>query len=182
MNTPLKKSLFSWFHEPTVPIKVYLAGKIRKHCWRHRLINGLRDHHWALGPLTQNRFVYVGPFFVGCDHGCYHQPNSHGNVIGCWPDRDLSQIEVTQQCLTAIDSADLFFCYIDSLDCYGTLVEIGYAHARGIRIVIAFAPNIASPTKNDMWFPTKFARNTHYNVCECKLPGLLNAAIKEMSW
>jgi hypothetical protein len=182
MNTPLKKSLFSWFHDPSVPIKVYLAGKIRKDCWRHKLVTGLREHHWSLGHLPQDHFTYVGPFFVGCDHGCYHQSNSHGNGMGCWPDRDADQQEVSRLCRESVNDADLVFCFIDSLDCYGTIAEIERANTLRKPVVIAFATGIATEDKNEMWFVCTLAARVHYNVCECKLPGLLNAAIEEMSW
>jgi hypothetical protein len=34
------------------PPKVYLAGKIRKDCWRNLLLKGLRDHKWKNGSLN----------------------------------------------------------------------------------------------------------------------------------
>ena len=59
-------------------LRVYLAGKISKNDWRHQLIAGLRNHSWEDGPLTQSGFTYVGPFFISCDHGGFHGPNTHG--------------------------------------------------------------------------------------------------------
>lgn len=91
------------------PLRIYLAGPIGKHCWRHCLVPGLRDalysgdapdfrdvldtcnKHEAL-PCYQavNRQLefkigshfYVGPFFIACDHGCAHGSNSHGVAAG----------------------------------------------------------------------------------------------------
>jgi hypothetical protein len=182
MNASLLNTLLSGLVNPLAPIKVYLAGKIRKDCWRHKLVTGLREHHWSLGHLPQDHFTYVGPFFVGCDHGCYHQSNSHGNGVGCWPDRDADQQEVGRLCRESVNNADLVFCFIDSLDCYGTIAEIERANTLGKPVVIAFANGIAKEHNNEMWFVCTLAARVHYNVCECKLPVLLNAAIEEMSW
>jgi hypothetical protein len=166
--------------------RVYLAGKIRKNCWRHRLVSGLRAHHWSLGPLPQERFTYIGPFFVGCDHGCFHRPNSHGNRTGSGialcPTQNANKREIARLCRESVGNADLVFCFIDSLDCFGTLAEIERAHTLGIRVVIAFAPGIASANDNDMWFVCTSANRVHYNVSECKLPALLKRTIKELAW
>lgn len=167
---------------------VYLAGKIRKHCWRHGLVSGLRDHSWSDGVLPKVGFDYIGPFFVGCDHGCFHNKNSHGAVairgVNACPGRDIHadfdgpHVEVASLCLGAVTRADLLFCYIDSKDCYGTLVEIGYAIAHNVPVVIAFAPGIASVIDNDFWFACAKARWVIYDVSEHELPSCLMSAIR----
>ncbi len=160
---------------------VYLPGKIRDNCWRHELIAGLREHSWDDGPLRQESFTYIGPFFVGCDHGCYHSPSSHGSGFGCWPDRDLSPVDVARLCREAVERADLLFCFIDSPDCYGTIAEIERAHTLGIRVVIAFASGIAKSNSNDFWFICTLAHKVYYDVCECKLPILLKQSVGEIA-
>jgi len=182
MNTSLLNILSSELGDPSEPIKVYCAGKMREECWRLKLVPELQEHHWSLGHLPQAHFIYVGPFFVRCNHGCNQQPNSHGNDLGCWPDRDADKQEVGRLCREAISNADLVFCFIDSLDCYGTIAEIERANTLGKPVVIAFAHGIATEDNNEMWFVCTLAARVHYNVCECKLPGLLNAAIEEMLW
>ena len=172
--------------------KVYLAGKIRKNCWRHTLVTGLRGHSWGDGPLTQTKFTYVGPFFVSCDHGCFHTRNSHGFVAirgdNACPGReihaefDAPHPEVASLCQDAVAKSDLMFCYIESRDCYGTLAEIGYAHAHRVPVVIAFAPEIATPTMNDLWFACAMARSIHYSVRRNALPNLLEQAIRRYTW
>ena len=167
---------------------IYLAGKIRKHCWRHRLVSGLRDHSWSDGALPQDGFVYVGPFFVGCDHGCFHNKNSHGAIAirgdNACPGRDVHadfdcpHLEVANLCLGAVTKTDLLFCYIDSNDCHGTLVEIGYALAQNVPVVIAFAPGIASAVHNDFWFACVKARWVIYGVSEQELPSYLMRTIR----
>ena len=166
---------------------IYLAGKIRKHCWRHRLVSGLRDHSWSDGALPQDDFVYVGPFFVGCDHGCFHNKNSHGAIAirgvnacmgrGVHADFDYPHLEVANLCLSAVTKADLLFCHIDSDDCYGTLVEIGYALAHNVPVVVTFAPGIASAVHNDFWFACEKARRVIYDVSEQELPSYLMSTL-----
>jgi hypothetical protein len=66
-------------------MKFYLAGKVSKNCWRHTLVRDLRDAMALDGGCEEStrlprRFPvmtdavdgghdYVGPCFVGCDHG-----------------------------------------------------------------------------------------------------------------
>lgn len=70
--------------DPKPRRKLYLAGKVAKNCWRHKIIDGLRGKDWSDGPLPcavqvdGESFDYVGPFFVSCDHGCYHGHGTHG--------------------------------------------------------------------------------------------------------
>ncbi len=170
---------------------IYLAGKIRKHCWRHGLVSGLRQHSWDDGVLPQDAFVYVGPFFVGCDHGCFHNKSSHGAIalreVNACPGRDIQaefdtpRLEVANLCLGAVAKADLLFCYIDSADCFGTIVEVGYALAQDVPVVIAFAPGVASAADNDFWFACEKAHWVIYDVTEPELPSYLMAAIRRYS-
>lgn len=180
MNTPTGNKLSSLISLLDEPPKVYLAGKIRKHCWRHTLVSGLRNHHWTDGPLNQDDFLFIGPFFVSCDHGCYHKPNKHGNGVGCTPDLDTTKKSVVRLCLKAIDEADLVFCYVDAKDCYGTIAEIGYAHARKKRIVIALAPEVAGIKENEFWFACSFAYKVHINICKCQLTTLFEQTLREL--
>ncbi len=47
--------------------------------------------------------------------------------------------------------ADYVFAYIESADCYGTLIELGMASARGIPTVIGFAPELSPSDRDDLW-------------------------------
>ena len=80
----------------------------------------------------------------------------------------------------AIDSADLVFCYIDANDCHGTLFEIGYAVAAGIKVVISFAPTIATPTNNDFWFACEKAHKVFYNIEASQLEWLLQEQLRDL--
>ena len=158
--------------------KVYLAGKIRQTCWRHLLIDGLRNHSWNDGALTQVDFDYLGPFFTSCNHGCYHRDSSHGAGIGCTPDFDIHLRCVAQYCRDAVEACDLVFAFIESRDCHGTIAELERAHTKKIPVVIAFAPGLATPIANDFWFVCTLARSVVYDVDEGQLAALLRASLE----
>lgn len=160
--------------------KVYLAGKIRKNCWRHALVAGLREHHWDMGALPQPTFTYVGPYFVSCDHGCAHQPTQHGAENSCVLDDSVPRQEVVQLCFRALQNSDLVFCYLDSRDCYGTLVEIGYAIAMKKIVVVALSENLGRFTSNEHWFGCTGATKSYYAVNEKDLPCLLAKSLEEL--
>lgn len=153
---------------------VYLAGKISKNDWRHKLVPGLRGHSWELGPIATHDFTYAGPFFQSCDHGCLHGPSTHGMGAGvgtCKEDITYSPTDIIRENDAALLSANLVFVYISATDCHGTMVEIGLASAQLFtRIVVAFAPGIDA---TDFWYATARAAAVHENVRECCLPDIL---------
>ncbi len=159
-------------------INIYLAGKIAPNDWRLGLVPDLRrnsherynsmvdgsDDIWAIRMnVIDGRHNYTGPYFIGCDHRCYHGESSHGCGAGedggcydhgqCAPgctdynetfqDRD----HITKQCLEAIDKSDVVFAWIDTADCFGTIFELGYALAKHKKIVLAMPQD-----NDDMWF------------------------------
>lgn len=162
------------------PLKLYLAGKIKKNDFRHRIVPNLRDHDASGGQLKTASFIYTGPFFTACDHGCYHTPNSHGSIAenGCMASGDTeTRYEVIRRNNAAIDSADLVFAYITTTDCYGTLIEIGRTTItpRRPRLAIAFAPGIPV---DDFWYCASQADSVHHNVRECCLQDLLTVELR----
>lgn len=181
-------------------VNIYFAGKISKNDWREKITNfdvgNVLDGSYE-GSLQLRNGVdigdgdrYVGPFFVSCDHGCYHGPNSHGagagqEGCGC---AHLTRAMVHRMCLDGIRRCDVLYAWIDSKDCFGTISEIGYAAALGKRIWIAYEKEMLSdmmrsniridcmvrpgngvevfladrrlPT-HDMWFMSHFASSVH---------------------
>lgn len=144
------------------PLRVYLAGKIKQNGWRE-LIVGYRCNHLYGGDnvdLTKYTVKYndqitiTGPWFLSCDHGCYHGDNTHGlgiNKMGC-PDAngdDYSESEVYDICTQQIMGSDIVFAYIDDNTCYGSLYEIGLAKALDKKIIIVFDNG---ELMSDMWF------------------------------
>lgn len=153
-------------------LRVYLAGKIGGHFWRHHIVKGLTGclgnpalldgTNMAKWPVLERailgRHHYVGPYYiVGSHYGCFSGPNSHGvgadhPVYCCATSEGLPPDRTVAACLGAIDLADVVFAWIDSPDCYGTIAEIGYARAARKRIWIA-----GPATFPDMWFVYKMA-------------------------
>jgi hypothetical protein len=165
----------------TKSVSVYLAGKITKNGWRNDIVasSALGQSEWAMEAMSNElgqkwetamdalgEGVHLaGPFFVGCDHGCGHGPQAHGITGGCIV-TDAGQKETVRLCTQALEESDVVFAWLDALDAYGTLVELGYAKALGKRIIIAHPPQTAIRSdelsgdleeRNDMWFAYSLA-------------------------
>lgn len=162
-------------------MRIYLAGKISKNGWRFDLVDGLRSaRDWNNAfPVLRNAIFgehdYVGPFFIGCDHGCYHGEATHG--VGLDQGRYCVEVDpaldrqaVVNLCFKAIHTADLVFAWIDSETAYGTLVEIGYALGLGKPVYVCFASGLT--ITQDMWFAAAAA---HRVTAACPRDGLAQA-------
>lgn len=193
-------------------VKVYLAGKIKKNCWRHDIFNGLREIPDENITVKQNfnmnkavketikeyndysfynkieiknikniKIKYQGPYFIGCDHGCFHGPQTHGcgvsNItihenkyvnIGCNGELNKKQIpdvcnSVISSCLESIKKSNFIFCWINEKDIYGTLVELGYAKALNKNIFITIDKSLKdSLFDKEIWFAKKLGFTFEY--------------------
>lgn len=142
-------------------MNIYLAGKIEKNDWRHEIFRNLRNSQYYRGngnfkdKMTVDGFLYNGPYFLSCDHGCYHGPNNHGRGVvtaGCGEVGDRSR-DVLNKCLQWIETSDIVFVWLDSTDAYGTISEIGYAKALKKPIFIAMDEKFMNrPFSKDTWF------------------------------
>lgn len=159
--------------------KCYLAGKIDKDDWRHEIVPGLRGHSWNDGAIITDAFTYVAPFFFSCDHGCNHAPGSHGATAGFDHDESpYSPQDVIENNMAALASADLVFAYITAPDCYGTLMEIGWALAKGKRVVLAFPPGFDT---REFWYVSGQCAAVHLNVRECCISDLIKAEMRHLN-
>lgn len=143
-------------------IKVYLAGKIKSNGWRQQIVdirnnfggdekNKIRN---GIEIRYKNNIYITGPFFLSCDHSCYHGDNSHGVGLNSYNDcygltDNFSEDEVKDICLQQIKKSDVVFAYINDDTCYGTLYELGYAAALNKPILLLFD---SDKRRNNMWF------------------------------
>ncbi|MCA1670016.1 MAG: hypothetical protein LC793_22040 [Thermomicrobia bacterium] len=169
------------------PWKIYLAGKIGRRDWRHTIATNLDQYPSDMGthaegePLGEwpiiaktifGEHALTGPFFIACDHGCYHGPNEHAYGLsgdGCCgsQEKTTSRIAVVDLCRNAIAAADFVYCWLDGdafegthLTAYGTIAELGMAFALGKNVGIAVDPAV-----RELLDPSWFALHTG-NVIE----------------
>jgi len=168
------RSLFANYQVPAWHgIRIYLAGKITKNGWRHRLTGyrGAVCEEVAFDPNCElvcegKGFIFVGPFPVACDHGCWHGPSTHGaKLTNCSYFVKETQSDLRHRVFLLnqhrIRRSDGVFAYIDELDCCGTLAEIGYAPALGKPIGLAYGRNITVHDRNHLWFVEKCASEVY---------------------
>ena len=156
---------------------VYLAGKIDMNDWRHvaaprcgeawtYAINDRASPEplppWpVLRQAIHGVMDYTGPFFISCDHGCFHGPGSHGaGQEGCTAlDKEETRAHVLRQCEVSIGRSDLVFAWLDTTTAYGTLVEIGFARAARKSILIGMPEdaNQVDELSEELWFALKCA-------------------------
>lgn len=171
-------------------MKIYCAGKISHKDWRTQLYFGQGieltedpdDEHicptgfsqyknllpvsWPVVPIGFNNH-YVGPYFLTCDHGCFHGPNTHG--VGA-DELKKHRIKVVDLCKSAIALSDAMFVWLDDPTAYGTIAEIGYAAALGKKIWV-YGPQ----RFDDMWFVYQMAGRLSINAdyAEDRLPEIV---------
>jgi hypothetical protein len=143
----------------------YAIGKICKNGWRNGLDVPMPNNTWEeylkTQPLpTHFGFVYTGPFFIRCDHGCSHATGSHATTSECQPsDHDFKPGRVFRRCEHQIQQAGFVFVWAgvgkEALQtAYGSLVEIGIAHALKKTILLAHHPQA---NLRDFWFAVEIA-------------------------
>lgn len=163
----------------------YLAGKITGTTWRSSIIPdwSFENHSstyyqayfdyeesktWSVVPnactVSGVNLHYTGPWWkdTGGGHGCSDDSrHPHGFSLDYdKPDHNevaARQVEVSNAVRRAIQAADLVFAWIDSKDCYGTILEIGFARALGKCVVVAMSQDFADTrAAREMWLATKW--------------------------
>lgn len=135
--------------------KVYFAGKISKTNWRNKILNVHRISEKDNPYIINKKFEYTGPYFIACDHGCYHGDNTHGRIAtndNMCSEYSEPREKVISKCYNWIDMSDIVFCWIDDITAYGTFAEIGYAFAKQKIIYIACDKKIKKESF-EAWFP-----------------------------
>lgn len=147
---------------------VYLAGKFnRVKDWRAEIMP-----RWKAGtgagsdafpatvphPDGVREMKYAGPFWRDLGHGTggkgpHLQADTDVNGHGYGPYRVEDPAEVVGACLAGIGKSDLFFAWIDSREAWGTVAEIGFAHACHDLITVVAMPR----DDRELWFPCRMA-------------------------
>ena len=146
----------------TEPLKIFCAGKVGGHIhnadWRYELLADDEDfffdsqREYTRNPVnTQLNMIfgckYTGPFsYDGLGGHGSGNPNVFDNHGDEHPDF------VVADCQKRIRSSDVVFAWIGSTDCYGTLVELGYAAAYNKPIWIGSPPNNSGLMGGDLWY------------------------------
>lgn len=139
----------------------YAIGKIAKNGWREAfdiaMPNDWEEYVNASPAPTHFGFTYTGPFFVRCDHGCSHLTDSHATAA-C-SDWEFRPLRVFRRSERQIHQAGFLFVWIgvgeDALDtAYGSLIEIGIAHALAKPILLAHHPQA---NLREFWFAIETA-------------------------
>ena len=143
----------------------YAIGKIEKNGWRDEfgvcMPNSWQEYLSAAPVSTNSGFMYTGPFFIKCNHGCTHGNESHATYSPCTAAssstteaNDFRAERVFRQCEAQIRGAGFALVWAgegsDGLDtAYGSLVEVGIAHALRKPILLVHHPNV---DLRDFWF------------------------------
>jgi nucleoside 2-deoxyribosyltransferase len=149
--------------------KVYLAGKIDGPAWRREIAPPpspaknrteaiYAEEHEALDPrftLDCGAFVLTGPFALDDGHSSSF-PTDHGGVAATRfrlrIEEDEARRRIHALSMRRIQMADLVFCQLNELDAFGTLIEIGVAHALGKPLFLHFGEALTDDDLNELWF------------------------------
>lgn len=164
--------------------RIYLAGKfscgvkfVNAHGvnnWRKLIASGYceldqenyNSHEYDLWANGFHRIT--GPWLAkqyDSDVEMMSPPSTHGNVSFYFGPQPLGR-HIFDYCLETIRRSTTIFAWIDSLDCHGTLMELGYAMALNKEIIIAYHEDLDIPqheivdgyrehatiARHDLWF------------------------------
>lgn len=165
-------------------MNIYMAGKIGPDIiWREQF-SEKNESPWEIYDveggyrINRDRLVshspalrghdYCGPFFIACDHCCFHGHGTHGAGAGkegnC-AGKNIRRADVFNFNMECIQRCDIFIAWFNNRDefysAYGTIYEIGYAKALQKRIYIG-TPETSIPS--DVWFSMAAADAVVVNV------------------
>lgn len=132
--------------------------------FREKQVEAIHEEWPVLKASIFREHNYVGPYFVYTEDDLTPSHSPHVSTMIMESGEDAHGVglqtitfldkqfkspkaQIVKQCFDAIDRADLVFAWIDSLDCYGTIAEIGYAAARKKMLYVS-----ARRSFRDMWF------------------------------
>lgn len=142
-------------------LKIYLAGKIyksEKNWRRHLFVDGdytidstsaYKEFVKQYPPALFGGHQFVGPYAIDLGESGHYIDLNYAD------ETEESKKEVYKLSMGQIEKADLIFVWIDSLDAYGTLVELGYAKACDKKILIGIDEKLEG--FEEMWFALQSA-------------------------
>ena len=158
-------------HKP----KLYIAGKISTDNFREYIVPDLSYHQWGDLNIQTPIYEYLGPYTVNCKHGFFSGNGTHESV-GNDGAIDLSKEDVINENMRALANADLVVAYISTTDCFGTLMEIGWAIAKGKRVSLLLSPDIPV---HEYWFIAGQVDKVHLNVRTCCLKMIIEQEVNK---
>lgn len=158
--------------------KVYFAGKVSVHGFRQELMgeNIMSKGCGTITTIDNGQLIYGGCDAIDDaekqDFNEYGRNEAHlltvadeGSDNQTWVFKSddvinmqcrrhfesaLSPQDVVKRCFQQIDNCDAVYAYIDSPDCYGTLVELGYANAKRKPIYLVFSESFTVQEQEDI--------------------------------
>jgi len=156
--------------------RVYCAKAIEK------TSSGFAYDHGVIDPEKEEvigDYIYVGPWTISCDHGCFHGDGTHGcsglpcdkicfhddAPRGCDGhtcdafDRAEVREKVARACEYQVMNADLVYAVLSKPEQYGTVVEIAMAFGAYKPVIINILPKLFGRPLREYWFVVQMAIN-----------------------
>lgn len=114
--------------------------------------SGAAETMWPHGQDTVGGWINDGEEVYPDAHGMVPGGSiPYGNFAAGFSTESLKDV-VYKNVVTAIDRSDFVFAWIDSLDCFGTIMEIGMAKCLGKPVAVAVHCDIPH---HELWLVTK---------------------------
>ena len=131
--------------------RIYCAGKISKEREEYHQTN-YSDYFFNEEVVQKDyqTFYYLGPFTTDQTY----QKNCHGTNFN-----NNDNWKITEKCLEQIMQCNVMIVFINhEIDCYGTLLEMGYAYGQGKYIYLIFEENMKYSQMMDLWFAINLSK------------------------
>lgn len=116
-------------------------------------------------PLQQSDFELSGPYIVGREQPSYTSNSEFGAEVFSAANssgtidpetRDAARRVLLDLNTLLLEAADTLFIWLDAIDAFGTMAEIGQAYGRK-PIFLAFSTEVPHEQLNELWYSTHMA-------------------------
>lgn len=116
-------------------------------------------------PLQQSGFELSGPYIVGREQPSYTSTSEFGAEVFSAANssgtidpetRDAARRVLLDLNTLLLEAADALFIWLDAIDAFGTMAEIGQAYGRK-PIFLAFSTKVPPEQLNELWYSTHMA-------------------------